>query len=259
MSERGREFAAKLKRGEMVFGTFICLPCFQTMEAIAGSGFDCVVIDAEHAPTNPSLIHLQLAALANSTTTAIIRLPANDPVAIKHYLDIGADGLMVPNIQSADQARAAIAATRYPPAGIRGVGGSMRATRYGRDKTYLSRANGEICVTLQIESEEGMRNLAEIMAVPGIDAIFFGPNDYAASIGLLGEAAHPRVLEDVESGVRMARRAGMPTGILLGEAFVDRFLEAGVQLMVVGSEVGLLVAAADGLATRLAAKRAGPA
>ena len=255
MSDPAKSLAARLRHGDLLFGTFLCLPCFQTAEALADAGFDCVVIDAEHAPTAPALVHLQLAALAASPTAAIVRLPDNDPVQIKYYLDLGADALMVPNIRSAEEARAAVAAAQYPPDGLRGVGGSMRATRYGRDKSYARRANSEICLILQIESEEAMASLDAIIAVPGVDCLFFGPSDYAASIGLLGEPAHPRVLAEIEAGVRAARAAGMASGILVGEAFVDRFIAAGVQLMVVGSEVGLLVQAADGLAARLAAKR----
>ncbi len=258
MSERGKMLATRLRNGELLFATFLCLPCFETAEVLAGAGFDCVVIDAEHAPTAPARVHLQLAALASGQTAAIVRLPDNDPVQIKYYLDLGTDALMVPNVASAEQARAAVAATRYPPEGLRGVGGSMRASRHGRDKSYSGRANSEICLILQIESEEGLASLPAIMAVPGVDAVFFGPNDYAASIGLLGEPAHPRVLADMEAGVRAARAAGMACGILVGEAFVDRFIAAGAHLLAVGSEIGLLVQAADGLAARLDQKRRAP-
>src|SRR4051812_28028686 len=122
----------RLRAGEPMFGTFCCLPSYQTIEVMASSGFDFMVFDAEHSPTNPSLVQLQLMALTGCKTAAVVRIPAQDPVQIKYYLDLGVDALMVPTVESADQAREIVRMMRYPPAGYRGVGGSMRSTDYFR-------------------------------------------------------------------------------------------------------------------------------
>jgi 4-hydroxy-2-oxoheptanedioate aldolase len=241
-----------LREGQVLFGTFCCLPTFHTIEVMASSGFDFMVFDAEHAPTNPSLIHLQLAALSACKTASVVRIAAQDPVLVKSYLDLGVDALMVPNLETAEQARDVVRMMRYPPQGIRGVGGSMRATDYFRNAAgYYASSNDNVCLMAQIETPRGLANLDAIATVDGVDVVFFGPNDFAANSGLLGQPGHPDVMAKMEGGMRRVRELGKISGILCGEAQVDRYMKAGCQVIAVGSEVGLLVGAADGLVRRL--------
>ncbi len=259
MTARGGSFKQRLRAGETHFGLFLCLPTFPTAEALAHADFGFYIIDVEHGPTSVPNVHMQLTALAGGQAATIARLSANDPVAIKYYLDIGTDALMIPNIDNAEMARNAARYMRYAPEGVRGVGGSMRATDYGRNMAYFKTANDEACLVAQIESVAGMRNLEEICAVPEVDVVFFGPNDYAGQIGLLGQPAHPDVLAAMDRGIEIARGLGKVCGILVGEPLVDHFLERGVQVIAVGSEVGLMARAADALAQRCNAKRPVPA
>jgi 4-hydroxy-2-oxoheptanedioate aldolase len=241
-----------LKEGRPLFGTFICLPTFQTIEVMASSGFDFMVFDAEHAPTSVPMIHMQLAALAGCKTASVVRIAAQDPVLIKYYLDVGADALMVPNVETAEQAKEIVRFMRYPPQGVRGVGGSMRSTDYFRNATnYYASANANVCLMAQIETPKGLANLDAIAAVDGVDVIFFGPNDFAANSGLLGQPGHADVVAKMEVGMRRVHEIGKVSGILCGEAQVDRYMKAGTQVIAVGSEVGLLVSSADGLVKRL--------
>lgn len=251
MESKSARLKRRLRDGDPVFGTFCCLPVYQTVEVIASSGFDFVVFDVEHSPSNPAMVHAQLAVLARCPTAAVVRIASHDPVAIKHYLDLGADALMVPNVDTAEQAERIVRYMRYPPQGVRGFGGSMRASDYFRDSGYYKRANDEVCLMAQIETPLAMENLEEICAVDGVDVAFFGPNDFAAQTGLIGQSAHPEIVAKMENGMRRAGRAGGVTGILCGEAQVDGYLGAGAQVIAVGSEVGLLVRGADDLAKRL--------
>jgi 2-keto-3-deoxy-L-rhamnonate aldolase RhmA len=136
MESKSAALKRKLREGKPVFGTFCCLPTYQTVEVLASSGFDFVVFDVEHSPSNPGMVHAQLAVLARCATAAVVRIPSHDAVAIKHYLDLGADALMVPNVDTAEQARQIVRLMRYPPQGVRGFGGSMRASDYFRDSGY---------------------------------------------------------------------------------------------------------------------------
>ena len=254
MTSKAVQLKEKLRGGRTVFGTFCCLPTYQTVEAIASSGFDFVVFDVEHVPSNPSLVHAQLAVLARVPTAAVVRIPAHDPVAIKQYLDLGADGLMVPNVDTAEQAKQIVRFMRYPPQGVRGIGGSVRASDYFRDSDYYTRANDELCLMAQIETPQGLSNLEEICAVDGVDVVFFGPNDFAAQSWLIGKPGHPEIVAKMEAGMRRARTAGVVSGILCGEPQVERYRQAGAQVIAVGSEVGLLVRGADDLVRRLHAQ-----
>ena len=241
-----------LRDGRPLFGMFCCLPVFQTVEAIASSGFDFFVFDAEHSPTSVPAIHSQLTAISHCKTASVVRIASHDPVAVKHYLDLGVDALMIPNVENAEQARQVVRTTRYPPEGIRGIGGSVRATDYFRDGGYYAKANDRVCLMTQIESPEGLKNLDEICAVDGVDVVFFGPNDFAAQSGLIGQPGHPDIVAAMERGMRRTKELGKTSGILCGEAQVERYLKAGTQVVEVGSEVGLLVRGADELAKRLA-------
>jgi 4-hydroxy-2-oxoheptanedioate aldolase len=252
MEQKSVVMKRAFREGRAIFGTFCCLPSFHTIEVMASSGFDFLVFDAEHAPTSVPMIHMQLAALTGCKTAAVVRIASQDPVAVKHYLDVGADALMVPNVETAEQAKEIVRMMRYPPQGMRGVGGSMRATDYFRNATtYYTSANASVCLMAQIETPKGLANLDAIAAVDGVDVIFFGPNDFAANSGLLGQPNHPDVVAKMEAGMRRVKELGKVSGILCGEAQVDLYRRAGTQVIAVGSEVGLLVRGADELVRRL--------
>ena len=245
------------------YGIFCSIASYHTAEAVAGAGFAFVILDGEHTPVDLPLLHTQLMAVAaannaarssapaHESTAAIVRVHSNDAVAIKHVLDLGPDGIMIPMIDTPEQARAAVRHTRYPPAGSRGMAGLTRATNYSRDKTYAANAPERFCLVLQIETPLGLANVEEICAVEGVDALFFGPSDYSANSGRLGQPTHPDVMSELEEGIRRVRRAGRAAGILCREADVPRFAAAGANLVAAGLDLAILVSGADGLASRL--------
>ena len=233
------------------YGLFCSIASYHTAEAVAGAGFAFVILDGEHTPVDLPLLHTQLMAVAPSPTAAIVRVHSNDAVAIKHVLDLGPDGLMIPMIDTPEQARAAVRHTRYPPAGTRGMAGLTRATNYSRDKAYAASAHERFCLVLQIETPLGLSNIEAICAVEGVDALFFGPSDYSANSGRLGQPTHPDVMNELEEGIRRVRRAGKAAGILCREADVPRFVAAGANLVAAGLDLAILVSGADGLASRL--------
>jgi 4-hydroxy-2-oxoheptanedioate aldolase len=245
-------FKQKLLRGDLQFGLFCMSLAAQTAEALSASGFDFLMVDAEHTPTSLPTLYTQALALAPSPTQCLVRMPSADPVLFKPVLDLAIDTVMVPNIRNADEARAAVRAVRYPPAGIRGVGGTVRATGYGRHTDYYAVAAERVCLLLQIESTEGLRNLEAICAVEGVDGLFIGPVDLATDMGHLAQAAHPAVIEAAMEGVRRICAAGKPAGILAAEPQVRLYLDAGATLVCLGSDLGVLVKAADALAARWA-------
>lgn len=177
-------FKARLQACEPQFGLFVVSNALQNAEALAGSGFDYLCFDLEHSPSSTPALHAQLAAVAGTGTACVARLAGLDLSAFKHHLDLGVDALMVPNIHTPEQAREAVRYTRYPvDGGVRGLGGTMRATRYGRDKAYFAEAAANTCLLVQIESAQGLRNLDAICAVDGVDLLFFGPPIFAPTWG----------------------------------------------------------------------------
>ncbi|HLX02054.1 MAG TPA: HpcH/HpaI aldolase/citrate lyase family protein, partial [Trinickia sp.] len=173
-------FKAALRRNEPLIGLWLGLANPYSAEVVAGAGFDWLLIDGEHAPNTLTTTLAQLQAIAAYPSQPVVRVPCNDTVLIKQALDIGAQTLLVPMVQNAEEARAAVAATRYPPQGVRGVGSALaRASRWSRVPEYLQRANGEIAVLVQAETREALANLAEISAVDGVDGVFIGPADLA--------------------------------------------------------------------------------
>ena len=247
---KAQAFKQSLAAGPQ-YGLFCSIASYHSVEAVAGSGFGFLIIDGEHTPVDIPLIHTQLMAVAPTRTAAIVRVPSNDIVAIKQCLDLGADGIMVPMVDTAEQARAAVRYTRYPPGGVRGMAGMTRASNYSRNKAYAANAQDHFCLVLQIESPLGLKNLEEICAVDGVDALFFGPSDYSANSDRLGQPTHPDVQNELEEGIRRVRRAGKAAGILCSEADAPRFVAAGATLVAVGLDLGILVSGADGLANRL--------
>ena len=249
------KFKARLTARDPLFGLFVVSNALQTAEALGGSGYDYLCFDVEHSPSSTPALHAQLAALAGTGTASVVRVAGLDLAAFKHYLDMGVDALMVPNVHTAEIAREAVRFTRYPTAGgIRGVGGTMRATRYGRDKGYFAEAAHNTCVLAQIESREGLRNLDAICGVDGVDLLFFGPTDLSADMGHLGQPGHPDVVVAIEAGIRRAHELGKPSGVLAGDPDCQRYIDAGATMVILGSDLGLMVRGADQLAAKYCKK-----
>jgi 2-keto-3-deoxy-L-rhamnonate aldolase RhmA len=215
-------------------------------EALGCVGYDFLVVDMEHAPLDvPQMIEV-LRAIAGTATEPVVRPPWNDMVMVKRVLDAGAQTLLFPFVQNADEARRAVAATRYPPEGVRGVAGTHRASRFGTIDDYVRRANAEICVIVQVETLSAFERLEEIASVPGVDSIFIGPSDLSASMGRLGDAGHPEVQEKLRSGAQACRRLGKPCGIVgANPEMVRRFLDYGFSWVAMSSDLGLMVGRAQ--------------
>lgn len=227
-----------------------------TVEALAEAGFDWLLLDMEHSPSELAVLHTQLMALAGRHVQPVVRVPVLDAIAIKRVLDLGAPNLMIPNVSTAAEARAAVAYTRFPPAGVRGMATSTRAGGYGRHKDFVARANDEIGVIVQIESRAALAALDEICRVPGVDAVFIGPSDLAAEMGYTGKSRDPAVLAAIAEANRVAAAAGKAIGLLYGDGDVQAFFDMGMSLVACGSDVGLLVKGADALAARFKASGA---
>jgi 4-hydroxy-2-oxoheptanedioate aldolase len=241
-------FKSAISQRRHQLGLWCSLPGAYAAEAVAGSGFDWRLFDTEHSPGDPLTVLAQLQAIASYPVTAIVRPASNDVVLIKRFLDFGAQTLLIPYVQNADEASAAVAAMRYPPDGIRGVSGVTRATRFGRVANYGKRADEELCLLVQIETQEALDNLEEIARVEGVDGVFIGPADLAASLGHVGEPGHPRVKALIEDAITRIKACGKPAGILTPDnEFAARCIELGTTFTAVGVDAALLVKASEGL------------
>lgn len=246
-------FKHALAEGRHQIGLWCTLASAYATEAVAGSGFDWLLLDTEHSPADVPMVLAQLQALAGYAVSPVVRPAANDTVLIKRYLDIGAQSLLIPYVQSAEEARAAVAATRYAPEGVRGVSALTRATRFGRVKDYGRTAAREICVLVQVETQEGLDAIEAIAAVEGVDGIFVGPGDLAASLGHVGDLKHAVVVDAVEDAIRRIRAAGKPAGILTADpAFARRSIDLGSTFTAVGVDAGVLTRETERLAAQFA-------
>jgi 4-hydroxy-2-oxoheptanedioate aldolase len=242
-------FKHAIKAGRRQIGLWSTLCSPLASEAIADSGFDWLLLDMEHSPNDIETIVAQLQAAMRGTATPIVRPPWNDAVMFKRLLDAGAASLLVPYVQNADEAARAVAATRYPPHGVRGVAGMSRASRFGRVADYMKRAADEICVLVQVETGAAVKELEKIAAVDGVDGVFIGPSDLAASLGHLGNPQHADVQKAIEDAVRRLKAVGKPAGILTAnEAEARRYLDWGYCFVAVGIDTTILVRGADALA-----------
>lgn len=242
-------FKAALKAGRLQIGLWSSLCSNIAAEVIADSGFDWILVDTEHSPNEVPDVLAQLQACSRGTATPIVRPAWNDPVLIKRTLDIGATTLLIPFVQNAEEARRAVAACRYPPAGIRGVTTMGRGSRYGRVTDYLKRADDEIGLLVQIETGAALEVLEEIAAVDGVDGVFIGPADLSASLGQIGNPSHPAVQEAMKGAVDRLKAVGKPAGILAPrEEDARRYIEWGYTFVAVGTDIGLLARHADALA-----------
>ncbi|MDR3439726.1 aldolase/citrate lyase family protein [Telmatospirillum sp.] len=247
-------FKRAIKSGHLQIGLWSILSNHMTVEIIAGAGFDWLVLDTEHAPNELPMVMMQLQAATGGTAHPVVRIPWNDTVDIKRYLDIGVQTLLIPSIESADEARAAVAATRYPPKGVRGYSAAPRAALYGRVKGYPQICEEEICVLLQIETRKGMEHLEEIAAVEGVDGLFVGPGDLSAALGHVGDPKHPDMLAAIDDTLARIRAAGKPAGMLTpDEKLAQHYIDTGCLFVAVGSDLGLLARGSEQLAARFKA------
>ena len=241
-------FKRALQEGRAQIGLWSTLSSNYSVEVLAGAGFDWLLLDTEHSPTELESLLAQLQAAAPYPTHPVVRVPWNDMVTIKRVLDIGAQSLLIPYVSTAEEAAAAVSYTRYPPKGVRGVAGTTRATRFGRIKDYAKRAHEEICVLVQVETKPALDQLEAICAVDGVDGVFIGPADLHASMGYPGETSNPAVLPLIEEAMRRIRKAGKAPGYLSPvEADAKRMLAAGCQFCAVGADIGLLARGAEAL------------
>src|SRR5215204_3529402 len=199
------KFKKGLRDGRQLVGLWSSLSSAAATEILADTGFDWILIDTEHAPNETPMVADQLRAASMGRASPVVRPAWNDAVILKRLLDVGVQTLLVPFIQNAAEAARAVAATRYPPRGMRGVASVHRANRYGRVPDYFARADDEMCVLVQLETGPAVEALEEIAAVEGVDGVFIGPSDLAASLGYLGNNAHPEVRETIERGCRRAQ------------------------------------------------------
>lgn len=243
-------FKAALAARQAQIGLWMSAATPYLAEITATAGFDWLLIDGEHAPNTLQTTLQQLQSMAAYPVAPVVRPAWNDAVQIKQILDTGAQTLLVPMVQSAEEAAAAVAAVRYPPQGVRGVGSALaRSSRWNRIPDYLRRANDEMCVLVQIETPRGVDALEEILAVDGVDGAFIGPADLSASMGYLGQPEHPEVVKAIDDAILRIVRSGKAAGIL--HSGVDRakhYLSLGATFVAVGVDATLLARAAEQLA-----------
>lgn len=233
-------------------GIWACTGSALVAEISAGSGLDWMLIDMEHAPNSLESVLAQLHAVAASPITPVVRVPWNDPVVLKQVLDLGAQNVMVPMVASAAEAQDAVAALRYPPRGRRGVGSALaRSARWNRVDGYLGDADAHVSLVVQIETTAAVEAAGAIAAVEGVDAVFVGPSDLAASMGLLGQQTHPEVVAAVNRVIAEVSAAGKPCGVNAFDPDVaEAYLAAGAAFVAVGADVALLARGSEALAAR---------
>ncbi|OZI41364.1 2-dehydro-3-deoxyglucarate aldolase [Bordetella genomosp. 5] len=233
-------FRQRILARERVIGFWMCMSSHITAELAGLAEFDWLLLDGEHSPNEVPMFLQQLQALQGSGSAPVGRPTWNDPVEIKRLLDIGFYNLLIPFIESEDDARRAVAATRYPPQGMRGVAGLQRSNRYGTVPDYLNTVNDNICVLLQIESRPGVEAVDQIAAVEGVDGVFIGPSDLAAGLGHLGNPGHPEVQATIRHLYERVSAAGKAVGILAPvEADARRYIDMGIHFVAVGTDLGI--------------------
>lgn len=251
MSAPTNHFKKALLQEQALIGLWLGLANSYSAELIASAGFDWLLIDGEHAPNDQQEMLSQLQAIAAYNTSPIIRPVWPDAVRIKQILDLGAQTILAPMIETAEQAIDVVKASRYPPAGIRGVGSALaRASQFNRTPNYLQTANEEICVLIQIETLKGVESLSDILAVEGVDGVFIGPADLSAAMGHIGNPAHPDVQKVIEESICLIKNAGKAAGILMADkTLAKKYIELGAKFVAVGSDTGLLMKSSGDLVT----------
>lgn len=239
-------FTRALKQGDKQVGLWVTLSSPFAAEVTAPAGYDWALIDMEHSPNEYVSVLGQLQVFANTTTTAIVRPEWNDTVIVKRLLDLGAPGLLFPMVQTVEEAKKAVAATRYPPHGVRGVSGSTRANKFGRIADYMARVEEETTVLIQIETAAAVGRAVEIGTVDGVSGVFFGPADIAADIGMLGQPMHKDVWALIKPAAQALIAKGVPVGTLVMDTdFAAKLLREGFTFVACASDAGLLAKASD--------------
>ncbi|GAA4375729.1 aldolase/citrate lyase family protein [Paeniglutamicibacter cryotolerans] len=233
-------------------GIWVCSGSPLVAEICAGAGFDWLFIDAEHSPNGLESVLAQLQAVRGYPVVPVVRPAVNDVVLIKQFLDLGVQSLIVPMVNTAQDAAAAVSAVNYPPLGVRGVGSALaRSARWNRIPNYLTRASESITLIVQIESAEAVANVEAIVATEGVHGIFIGPSDLAASMGVIGEQDHPEVVAAVEKSIAAAKAAGIHVGVnAFAEGPARRYIELGADFVGVGADVALLARGSESLAAK---------
>lgn len=253
-------FADRLRDADRpLIGMWVCSGSPLVAEICAGSGLDWLLIDAEHGALGLESIQLQLQAIAAYPITPLVRVPVNDVVLIKQYLDLGAQNLLVPMVNTPEQAAAAVSASLYPPRGVRGVGSALaRGARWNKVDDYLARAHELVSVTVQIETAQAVENAEAIARTEGVAGLFIGPSDMAASMGLLGQQEHPDVVANVERTISAANAAGVPVGVnAFNPEVAERYLAHGADFVLVGADVAVLARTGEAYTKRFITDRQG--
>jgi 2-dehydro-3-deoxyglucarate aldolase len=244
-------FRQSVREKQRLIGCWASLASPISSEVLGYAGFDWLLLDGEHAPNDLQSLLMQLLALKDSPSAAVVRPEWAEPILLKRLLDLGVYNFLMPFIESAEQARAAVAATRYPPQGMRGIAIAQRSNRYGYCPEYFERINENICVLVQIESKLGVEAVDAIARVDGVDGLFIGPSDLSASLGHFGNPNHPDVQRAMQRVVDVARLADKPVGILSSaDEDIQRYLDMGMTCVAVGMDVVLLRNASRQLAER---------
>jgi len=242
-------FKRALAAGASQIGLWLSMTSPVATEVVAGAGFDWVLVDMEHSANDLVDVVAHLRATVDGSAEPVVRVPWNEPVLVKRLLDAGARSLLFPFVQNAEEARRAVAATRYPPKGIRGVAGTTRANRYGRVKDYAKRVEDELCVLVQVETQQALAQIEAIAAIDGVDGLFIGPADLSASMGHLGNWQRPEIWQAIISAGERIRKAGKAPGFLSArEEECRTTLAAGFQFVAVGSDIGILARQSEALA-----------
>lgn len=236
------KFKRSMSSGESQFGAFLGLPGSSVAEIIAAAGFDWLLIDHEHAPFELSDILAHLQVIAPYDVAPIVRPVDHNPALLKKFLDIGVQSFLVPMVDTPEQARSIVRSLRYPPAGTRGLGASLaRAAGWGQVTDYLHKANDEICLLVQVETTEALHNLPQILQVEGVDGVFIGPSDLSASMGHVGDPAHPEVVTAISAGLESIAAAGKYAGVLcLDPSLVETYRASGANFIAVGVDTMIL-------------------
>jgi 4-hydroxy-2-oxoheptanedioate aldolase len=245
---RPNHFKSGLKARKKQPGLWLTLESPNVTEILAGAGYDWLLLDMEHTSLDPSQVADHIRAVQGGTAELMVRVPWNEPIMFKRLLDAGVRSFMVPFVQSAEEARRAVAATRYPPHGIRGVSGTSRATGFGRIKDYGQRYQEAQCIVVQIESPKALAAIAEIGAVDGVDGIFVGPNDLAANMGFFGQTGAPEVKASIARAIKAIEATGKAPGILnFVPAEARELLEMGYDFVAVGGDMSMVARRSEAL------------
>lgn len=244
------KFLAEIRQGHAQIGCWVGLADANVAEALAGCGFDWLLLDGEHAPNDVRSVLEQLRAIAPYAVSPIVRPVQGDVALIKQYLDVGAQTLLVPMVDTPEHAALLVKAMRYPPEGIRGVGAALaRASRWNQVENYLNLANDQMCLLVQAETPLALQNIEAIANTEGVDGVFFGPADLSASMGFRGQPSHPEVQKAIVEAIAKVRAAGKAAGILVTDKkLANDYLAQGANFVAVGVDTTLLVKAATELA-----------